>query len=90
MLDNGRFAPIGSRLKLARSLICYTKKMSFWNQLPRPFSVLAPMDDVTDVAFRQVVQQVAPPDVLFTEFVSTDGLNSAGRERTLERLRIEP
>jgi tRNA-dihydrouridine synthase len=27
---------------------------------------------------------------LFTEFVATDGLQSAGRERTLERLRIEP
>ena len=48
------------------------------------------MDDVTDVVFRQVVAEVAPPDVLFTEFVSTDGLQSAGRKVTLERLRIEP
>lgn len=48
------------------------------------------MDDVTDVVFRQVVARAAAPDVLFTEFVSTDGLQSAGRERTMERLRIEP
>ena len=48
------------------------------------------MDDVTDVAFRQVVARTAAPDVLFTEFVATDGLQSAGRERTMERLRIEP
>jgi tRNA-dihydrouridine synthase len=64
--------------------------MNFWQQLPKPFFVLAPMDDVTDVVFRQVVAQAAAPDVLFTEFVSTDGLQSAGRTATLERLRIEP
>jgi len=64
--------------------------MNFWQQLERPFFVLAPMDDVTDVVFRQVAVKAAAPDVLFTEFVSTDGLQSAGRERTMERLRIEP
>ncbi|HSX01324.1 MAG TPA: tRNA-dihydrouridine synthase [Candidatus Saccharimonas sp.] len=64
--------------------------MNFWQELPKPFLVLAPMDDVTDVAFRQVVSRAAAPDVFFTEFVSTDGLQSAGRERTLERLRVEP
>lgn len=48
------------------------------------------MDDVTDVVFRQIVAQAAAPEVLFTEFVSTDGLQSPGRERTMERLRIEP
>ncbi len=64
--------------------------MNFWQQLEKPFFVLAPMDDVTDVVFRQVVTAAAAPDVLMTEFVATDGLQSAGRERTLERLRIEP
>lgn len=64
--------------------------MNFWQQLPVPFFVLAPMDDVTDVAFRQVVVRATPPDVLFTEFVSTDGLQSAGRTSTMERLRLEP
>jgi tRNA-dihydrouridine synthase len=63
---------------------------SFWQQLPKGFTVLAPMDDVTDVIFRQLVADVAAPEVLFTEFVSTDGLQSAGRERTMERLRVEP
>ena len=48
------------------------------------------MDDVTDVVFRQVVAKAAAPDVMMTEFVATDGLQSAGRERTMERLRIEP
>jgi tRNA-dihydrouridine synthase len=64
--------------------------MNFWQQLPKPFFALAPMDDVTDVVFRQVVAQAAAPDVFFTEFVSTDGLQSAGRASTLERLRLEP
>ena len=64
--------------------------MNFWQKLPKPFFILAPMDDVTDVAFRQVVARAAAPDVLFTEFVATDGLQSAGRERTMQRLVIEP
>jgi tRNA-dihydrouridine synthase len=62
--------------------------MNFWQQLPAPFFVLAPMDDVTDVIFRQLIAEICPPDVFMTEFVSTDGLQSAGREATLERLRI--
>jgi tRNA-dihydrouridine synthase len=64
--------------------------MNFWQRLPKPFFVLAPMDDVTDVVFRQIVEAAAPPDVYFTEFVSVDGLQSPGRESTMERLRIEP
>jgi len=64
--------------------------MNFWQQLPKPFFVLAPMDDVTDVVFRQLVAEICPPDVFMTEFVSTDGLQSPGREHTLQRLRIAP
>lgn len=40
----------------------------------RPLFVLAPMADVTDVAFRTVIQQAGSPDVFWTEFVSADGL----------------
>jgi tRNA-dihydrouridine synthase len=32
-------------------------------ELPRPFFVLAPMDDVTDTVFRQVVADCAKPDL---------------------------
>ena len=63
--------------------------MSFWQELENPFFVLAPMDDVTDVVFRQIVAQAAPPDVFVTEFASTDGLLSPGRERVMEKLRLE-
>lgn len=39
------------------------------------------MDDVTDVAFRQLIAETYPPDVMYTEFVSVDGLASAGRDK---------
>lgn len=57
------------------------------NQLPKPFLVLAPMDDVTDTVFRQVIAGTAAPDLYFTEFVNVDGLQSVGREKLLPKLR---
>lgn len=60
--------------------------MNIWNDLPQPFFVLAPMDDVTDVVFRQIVADLATPDVYFTEFVNVDGLMSAGRDRLMHKL----
>jgi len=53
---------------------------NFWEKLPKPFFCLAPMADVTDAAFRQVIAKYGKPDVFWTEFVSADGLISAGRE----------
>jgi tRNA-dihydrouridine synthase len=47
---------------------------NFWIKLTRPFTVLAPMDDVTDNVFRQVVLHAARPDIFFTEFTNADGL----------------
>ena len=45
---------------------------NFWKELPKPFFVLAPMEDVTDVVFRHVVKHAAAPDVFFTEFTNSD------------------
>ncbi len=56
--------------------------------LRRPFFVLAPMDDVTDTVFRQVIAETAAPDVFFTEFVNVDGLMSPGRPNLLKKLRF--
>ena len=47
---------------------------SFWHKLPRPFQVLAPMEDVTDTVFRRIVAAAGKPDVFFTEFTGVDGL----------------
>jgi tRNA-dihydrouridine synthase len=62
--------------------------MSFLDKLPRPFLVLAPMDDVTDTVFRQIVASLAPPDFYMTEFVNVDGLQSPGRPRLMPKLRF--
>lgn len=45
---------------------------NFWRDLPKPFFILAPMEDVTDVVFRHVVSKAARPDVFFTEFANTE------------------
>ncbi|MCG1023538.1 tRNA dihydrouridine synthase [Sutcliffiella horikoshii] len=47
-------------------------KENFWRELPKPFFVLAPMEDVTDVVFRSVVRKAGRPDVFFTEFTNSD------------------
>jgi tRNA-dihydrouridine synthase len=62
--------------------------MSFLEELPKPFFVLAPMDDVTDTVFRQIVADCARPDLMFTEFVNVDGLQSAGRPHLLHKLKL--
>ncbi len=64
------------------------KPPNILEQLPRPFFVLAPMDDVTDTVFRRIVNEAAPADLYFTEFVNVDGLQSPGRERLLPKLRF--
>jgi nifR3 family TIM-barrel protein len=65
-------------------------RMSFWQKLPAPFFVLAPMADVTDAPFRRMIAKysshirsdrtVGGPDVMWTEFVSADGLIRATPE----------
>ena len=47
-------------------------KENFWNDLPKPFFVLAPMEDVTDTVFRHVVAEAGRPDVFFTEFTNSE------------------
>lgn len=71
--------------------------MGFWADLPRPFFALAPMADVTDCAFRQMIAKYSRhgesgggPDVFWTEFVSADGLCSPGREVLLRDLAYSP
>jgi nifR3 family TIM-barrel protein len=60
---------------------------NFWKKLDHGFTVLAPMENVTDHVFREIMSTVLPaPDVLFTEFTAADGLNSTGREKALKKL----
>jgi len=63
--------------------------MNIWENLTKPFFILAPMDEVTDTVFRQIVASCAAPDLFFTEFVNVDAMQSEGRARTLSRLRLD-
>ncbi len=54
--------------------------------------MLAPMEDVTDTSFRELVMRISNPEyfhVVFTEFTSTDGLcHPVGRPNVISRLRV--
>jgi len=59
----------------------------FWQELPKPFFVLAPMDGVTDIVFRHVVAKAAAPDVYVSEFTNAAAFFSErGRVSTASRL----
>lgn len=63
---------------------------NFWRNLSKPIFALAPMEDVTDTSFREVVAGLSDPrylHVLFTEFTSVDGMNHPkGKVKVAERL----
>ena len=59
---------------------------SFWDNLPQPFFILAPMEAVTDVVFRHIVKQAGAPDVFFTEFANATGWVHAGDKAIAGRL----
>lgn len=64
---------------------------NFWLDLPRPFFVLAPMEDVTDVVFRHVIAKAAAPDVFFTEFTNSESYcHHEGRKSLRGRLTFTP
>ncbi len=46
----------------------------FWKKLKKPIIGLAPMDGVTDASMRFITKKHGAPDVIFTEFVSAEGL----------------
>ena len=61
--------------------------INFWQDLPKPFFILAPMEAVTDVVFRHVVAHAAKPDVYFTEFTNaTSYCSEKGEHSTRGRL----
>lgn len=63
---------------------------NFWQEFKEPVFSLAPMEDVTDTVFREIVMGMSTPgklNVVFTEFTSVEGMNHPiGRERVSERL----
>ena len=64
---------------------------NIWDDLKKPFLILAPMEGVTDIVFRQVIAKAGRPDLFFTEFTNVSSYASEkGRENALERLKITP
>ena len=61
----------------------------FWNNLPKPIVILAPMDGYTDSAFRQICKEVNPAIVVVTEFVSADGITH-GATKLRSKLGFDP
>jgi len=69
-------------------------KKNFWQKIKKPFYCLAPMADVTDIAFRTMLTKYSKNTnnineiVLWTEFVSADGLCSVGKNKLLPNLKF--
>jgi len=65
---------------------------NFWKSLQKPIFALAPMEDVTDTSFREIVARISDPlhlHILYTEFTSVDGMNHpVGKIRVGERLLV--
>lgn len=62
---------------------------NIWQSLSVPFTVLAPMEDVTDTVFRQIIIEAGRPDVFFTEFTNALGLTSPeGFKKVSHRLKF--
>ena len=59
-----------------------------WSEVKRPIVCLAPMDGVTNSAFRQIVRTLSKDVILFSEFTSVDGLVRSEHVRL--RLDYEP
>lgn len=53
---------------------------NFWETLPKPYFALAPLEDVTDAAFRKLIATYGKPHVMYTEFTSADGLVRADED----------
>jgi len=73
---------------IKRASLYYLYMSNFWKTLPKPFTVLAPMEGVTDYVFREIISEIGKPNVLFTEFTSADALDIPGFENTITRLKF--
>lgn len=58
---------------------------NFWLQLKKPILALAPMEGVTDIAFRAICKQNGA-DVVYTEFLPADGI-AYGAKKILEKMK---
>ena len=64
--------------------------MNFWKALVPGFTVLAPMEDVTDTVFRRLVASWGAPEVLMSEFINATELVRTKRRFARQRSFIDP
>ncbi len=63
-------------------------ELGFWKKQDKLIIVTAPMSGVSDQAFRLMLAKYGKPDVFWTEFVSTEGLFSRGKNFCLKVLKF--
>lgn len=59
---------------------------NIWQTLQKPIICLAPMEGVTDMAFRQLLIKIGKPDLMFTEFVNVQSIFSHDQTSYLKYL----
>lgn len=59
-----------------------------WSSFQKPYVCLAPMDGVTNTAYRQIVRKINKDVILFSEFTNVDGLIRS--EFVRQRLDYDP
>lgn len=60
-----------------------------WRTAPRPIVALAPMAGVTDASYRQLLKEMAPEIIVYTELLSSDALHFGGK-KTMGMLAFDP
>ena len=61
----------------------YVVKLAMKGKL---LKILAPMEDVTDTVFRQILCEIGTPDIFFTEFMNVNGYCSDGKDVVAKRI----
>lgn len=60
----------GVRHRYTASSMSSAPLTNFWSSLSRPFTILAPMEEVTDTVFRHLIAGRGAPDVFMSEFIN--------------------
>jgi len=63
---------------------------NIWYKLKTPLICLAPMDGVTDSAFRQLLVQIGKPHLMFTEFTNVQAIFSHDNTALDQHLKFSP
>ncbi len=65
-------------------LLLYSYLMKFLFDIPLPIMILAPMEDVTDTVFRNLIHLIGSkegePHIYFTEFISVKGILNGSKQ----------